>query len=442
MGWYLKVLRQYADFQGRARRKEYWTFFLINTIVTIALVNVHTGLADLYTLATLVPATAVSVRRLHDTGRSGFQLFLGLIPFIGAVILLIFFAEDSMSCGQNPKNGLAALRSPQLLHQGREAGMKLKDLFSDVFGKHTPEEVEEYFTVGTATTTPPIENVDTTWPKPWAFSRTFTAALVVYILFLWGWIAFHNENLIPGLIMIGSFAVPIATLIFFFEMNVRRNVSLFQVIRLLFMGGILSLLFTLRLYKLTAPLGLEWLGDSIAGLVEEPGKLLAVWTVAWIPKYRYKLNGLLFGAAVGAGFSAFESAGYAMRLGLLQGKGLNMGVMNDIIVRRGMLSPFGHIAWTAMSAGALWRVKGAKKFSLAMHQDIGFLKVFALAVVLHMLWNAPILPFLYKYVLLGSVAWGVIQGLIQEGLEELRAEKAAALAGRMPEVPIAPPGGQ
>jgi RsiW-degrading membrane proteinase PrsW (M82 family) len=308
-------------------------------------------------------------------------------------------------------------------------GFSLKDLFSEVFRKHSREEIEEYFTVGTPSTTPSIETIDTTWPKPWVFSKTFIGALVVYILFLSAWNEFGNVNLIPGLIMVGSFAVPIATLIFFVEMNARRNVSLYQVIRLLFMGGILSLILSLLLFQLTASMQLEWLGASVAGLAEEPGKLLALLTVTGVPKYRYKLNGLLFGAAVGTGFAAFESAGYALWVGLH-----DTDMMKDTIMVRGMLSPFAHIAWTAMCGAALWRVKGSGKFSLSMLKDVRFLKVFAVAVVLHMLWNSPLhLPFYGKYAILGVAAWIIILGLIQEGLKELRQEKSGSQ-----EVPTTP----
>jgi protease PrsW len=297
-----------------------------------------------------------------------------------------------------------------------------KDMFSEVFGKHSSDEIEEYFTVGTPSTTPAVSDLDTSWPKPWVFFRTFIGALVVYLLFLISWNVFGNLNLIPGLILVGSFAVPVTTLIFFFEMNAWRNISLYQLIRLLFLGGILSLILSLLLFELTAP-GLSWLGASLAGLVEEPGKLLALLAVASIPRYRYKLNGLLLGAAVGAGFAAFESAGYALRMGLQ-----DTNLMQDTIMVRGMLSPLGHIAWTAMCGAALWRVKGASKFSFSMLKDKRFLNVFALAVILHMLWNTPIsLPFYGKFAILGVVAWIVILGLIQEGLKELRAESAAAV---------------
>jgi len=301
-------------------------------------------------------------------------------------------------------------------------GFNLKDLFSEVFRKHSKDEIEDYFIVGTKKTTPPLNQVDTGWPKPWMFFRTFLSALVIYMLFLWAWDHFKNSNLIPGLIMVGSFAVPISTLLFFFEINAPRNFSLYQVIRLLFLGGILSLIFSLFLFQLTDYFGLGLLGASLAGLVEEPGKLFALLTVAGIAKYRYKLNGLLFGAAVGTGFAAFESAGYAFRFLLRHGD----DAMSNVILVRGMLSPFGHIAWTAMVGGALWRVKGDKKFSFKMLTDLGFLRVLAVAAVLHMLWNSPIeLPFYGKYVILGVAAWIVVLGIAQEGLKEIRAAKSA-----------------
>lgn len=301
----------------------------------------------------------------------------------------------------------------------RLESFNLRELFSEVFRKHGQDEIEEYFTVGTSRTTPPIHDVDATWPKPWVFFRTLVGTLLVYFLFVLAWREFRNPNLIPGLIMVGSFAVPLTTLIFFFEVNSRRNVSLYQVIRLLFLGGILSIILSLLLFEATTKLHMGWLGNSLAGLVEEPGKLLALLAVASNPRFAYKLNGLLFGAAVGAGFAAFESAGYALQAD-------NSSEMIDIITVRGLLSPFAHIAWTAMCGAALWRTKGNSRLSLKMLRDRRFLRVFIVAVASHMLWNCPIqLPFYGKYLILGLAVWIILLGLIQEGLRELRTEKTA-----------------
>ena len=107
MSWYLDVLRQYAVFRGRARRREYWMFFLVTTVIFVGLgiIDVVTGtfspavgiglLGGLYSLATLVPGIAVTVRRLHDTDRSGWWLLIALVPVIGALVLFIIMVLDS-----------------------------------------------------------------------------------------------------------------------------------------------------------------------------------------------------------------------------------------------------------------------------------------------------------------------------------------------------------
>lgn len=307
----------------------------------------------------------------------------------------------------------------------RLEGFKLGDVFSEALKKHSRDEVEDYFTVGAPSTTPTIDNVDTSWPKPWVFLRTFIAAAVLYFIFVQAWNQYGNEKLIPGLIMVGSFAVPISALIFFFEMNARKNVSLYQVIRLLFLGGIISITVSLIFYDLSDNMKLDWLGASLAGLAEEPGKLLALAIVVNMAKYRYTLNGLLFGAAVGTGFAAFESAGYALQAAFYSG---SSAAMLDSIMHRGMLSPFGHIIWTGMCGAALWKVKGAQPFKFEMLQDPKFYRVFIIAVILHMIWNSPIeLPFYAKHFILGIIGWIIIFSLIQSGLKQIKEEKTIAL---------------
>lgn len=119
MKWYLAVLRNYAGFSGRARRKEYWMFALFNLIFLIvamildnvlgtAIEGVGYGLFYiLYTLAVLIPGLAVSFRRLHDVGKSGWMILIVLIPIIGAIWLFVLTVTDSNSgenkYGPNPK---------------------------------------------------------------------------------------------------------------------------------------------------------------------------------------------------------------------------------------------------------------------------------------------------------------------------------------------------
>ena len=120
MSWYFEVLKKYAVFAGRARRKEYWYFCLFNILASILLgvIDGVTGMFDpetgfgllsgLYSLAVLIPGIAVSVRRLHDTNHSGWWLFIALVPLIGAIVLLVFMVRDSQQAendyGPNPKN--------------------------------------------------------------------------------------------------------------------------------------------------------------------------------------------------------------------------------------------------------------------------------------------------------------------------------------------------
>jgi uncharacterized membrane protein YhaH (DUF805 family) len=117
VNWYTKVLKQYVDFSGRARRTEYWMFTLFNVIILIVLGIVDRALGfgsfsgtsgggsvafsaslgvlgGIYSLAVLLPSLAVAVRRLHDTNRSGWWLLIGLIPIIGGIVLLVFFVLE------------------------------------------------------------------------------------------------------------------------------------------------------------------------------------------------------------------------------------------------------------------------------------------------------------------------------------------------------------
>jgi uncharacterized membrane protein YhaH (DUF805 family) len=95
MKWYLQVLKKYAVFSGRARRKEYWMFLLISIIISIvlAIIDGVVGTAILglvYSLAVLVPSIAVAVRRMHDIDKSGWWLLISFVPIIGIIVVLVF----------------------------------------------------------------------------------------------------------------------------------------------------------------------------------------------------------------------------------------------------------------------------------------------------------------------------------------------------------------
>ncbi len=121
--YYMHVLRNYAQFSGRARRAEYWYFVLFNLLIMIGLsiidgllgsFSAQAGmglLSGIYALAVLIPSIAVAVRRLHDSDKSAWWLLVLLIPFVGGLVLLILMVLDSTPgsnrYGDNPK-GVAA----------------------------------------------------------------------------------------------------------------------------------------------------------------------------------------------------------------------------------------------------------------------------------------------------------------------------------------------
>lgn len=117
MNYYSICLSKFADFSGRARRQEYWTFALVNCLIAMLLLTLGLAFGEdspasnimvtIFYLIMLVPNLSVSVRRLHDIGKSGWYMFLSLIPLIGGLILLIWSLMDSEpgenQYGKNPK---------------------------------------------------------------------------------------------------------------------------------------------------------------------------------------------------------------------------------------------------------------------------------------------------------------------------------------------------
>lgn len=123
MNWFLLALKKYAQFSGRSRRKEYWFFALFYLIIAfvVGFIDGAAGtmmaegkvgiLGLILGLAFLIPSLAVGVRRLHDTGRSGWWLLIAFVPLIGVIVLIVFYVQDSQpgdnQYGPNPKEVIA-----------------------------------------------------------------------------------------------------------------------------------------------------------------------------------------------------------------------------------------------------------------------------------------------------------------------------------------------
>ncbi|NRD79550.1 PrsW family intramembrane metalloprotease [Bacillus sp. BRMEA1] len=310
-----------------------------------------------------------------------------------------------------------AEKADGLPREKRSVDPKLRNIFSRVFRKHTDTEAERLFIVGTALTTPKIEEVTDTWPKPWLFSRVFIIAIIAYIGLYIGVSIFNNINFVPGLIVVGAFAVPFTTLIFFWEMNAPQNIAIYKIVYVVFIGGIIALLVALIFYDI---LGRNNINPITIGITEELAKVIAVIFFVRNIKYRYVLNGLLIGAAIGAGFAAFETAGYALR-SLLSG---SFHSLYFTILFRSIFAPGGHVAWAALTGAAICIVQGENHFNLNMLLRPKFIGIFFLVVAMHALWDSP-LHGIYPIgqILLMSGSWFIVFLLIRFGLKEIANKK-------------------
>lgn len=263
----------------------------------------------------------------------------------------------------------------------------LRTLFGQIFVKHSRQEAEEIFACGTAATTPVLSVNNTVWPQPWLFSRILLAFAAAFVMLHLCCESFQNLNAYPGTIILGSFMVPVATFVFFFELNTPKNVSFFTAMKIFLVGGCASLLLTLLLFDLFPVDEMDYLGAILVGIIEELGKLgIVAFFICQEKDAKYTVNGLLIGAAVGAGFAAFESAGYAFQILLNYG----YSEMIDNIFLRAVLAPGGHVVWAAMSGYAIMLIKGDQPFSLSFLSNGGFWKIFWMPVALHSVWDMPI----------------------------------------------------
>jgi protease PrsW len=249
-----------------------------------------------------------------------------------------------------------------------------------------------------------------------------------------------------------------ATLMLIWELNTPRNVSLVEVIKLFVLAGGLSVVIITLWYLIPG------FGD-LPGIVEETSKLLAVIIVTYGARgarYPYQLNGILFGATVGAAYACSETLGYAMDVfgpglvqfvkgggydqifaNLPQGAAVSWGVILMPVMKatianlnlRGIESPLGHVVWTAITAGAFWRVKGDRCASLSMAFDGRFLRAFIIPVLMHTIWDAGIIipnlnGIVATFVLpigTGAISWFVLLTMIQQGLHQVRDMQKAQL---------------
>lgn len=325
--------------------------------------------------------------------------------------------------------------------------LKFGDFFKEAFKRHSRGEANEIFACGTPSTTPAISEVATEWPKPWLWSRVLLVLAATFAGLVALYQYFGNPLALPGVIFMGALLVDFSLLVFFFETNAPRNVSITEAVKMFFIGGVASLLAVMMLHKVIPGAGTGAIDAALlTGLIEELAKILIVAFFMSRAKGRvYVLNGLLIGAAVGAGFSVFENAGYAFS-GFLDNfiAAYNYAVQNNageaFIYNYGYQAIMdstscrllgnlgGHAAWAAVEGAALALCAKGDKFEWNQLSNPRFLAFAAICVVFHGLWDAYVpyladiaVPFVgsLKGVLLIVAVWVVIAVMLNRGLAQI-----------------------
>lgn len=319
---------------------------------------------------------------------------------------------------------------------GRHVNLEFGHFFSEVSRRHTKDQAEQIFIYGTSSTTPTIQEAGYQWRRPWLYSRILAVMLLSLAALSVIWFFFGNVLMLPGIMLLGAFSTPFATLVFFYEMNVPRNISFLEMLEDFFMGGVASI-------ALVHPLSIFIPGNGtgafvpamLTGLFEELAKLVIIaFVIHRSVEGRYILNGLLFGAAVGAGFASFESAGYAFGVLLKAASELSpseasvamtessiimlessIAMMANIIMR-GLLAIGGHVAWSAVTGAALSIALNRGPFTWKVLGNPKFWGLFAIPIVFHGLWDWLTLLAVIPLVL---GIWVVLLVLIRRGFLEV-----------------------
>ena len=170
-----------------------------------------------------------------------------------------------------------------------------KDLLRNTFQKHSDEELDDIFVCGTKNTTPDIKNIKPKDAIAWVYFKILVFFIIAYIPTRMGYITYGNLNFLPAMIMLGAFAIPVTVLMFFYEINLFRNIPFYKVVKYFVLGGALSLIFTILLSTLGLNKDIStYSGALMVGLVEEVAKVIVVALFLFkSKKSNYILDGFL-----------------------------------------------------------------------------------------------------------------------------------------------------
>ena len=239
--------------------------------------------------------------------------------------------------------------------------------------------------------------------------KTLLGGFLLWVVTIIVTIATQNTNLVPTIILIGSFLVPFTVVLFVIE-RVTGTISTMQLVTAFFVGGVLGVLGASLLESDLRPGAGLYL---LVGFVEELVKGVLLVVVGWRVRPKTARQGALLGATVGAGFSAFESAGYAFNAAITT-RGIDLSSLLQTEVARAVLSPVGHVLWTAILGSVLFGVAhGRPRFRWAWQ----ILVAYVVVAVLHGLWDSnSTISTLLAFVLTGTPFSAAQNGTVPSSL--------------------------
>ncbi|MQS75334.1 PrsW family glutamic-type intramembrane protease [Companilactobacillus halodurans] len=328
--------------------------------------------------------------------------------------------DDSQAAQEIPHQSIIDSATSHLNSwTGGQGSVKVswKEFFGQVFKPHTEKEAEEIFSAGTEKTTPSLQEISNDKVQPWLFSRILVTILLAGIL-LSVLTTLNTGNRMGdqiAMLVVIAIAVPMSALVLFFETNVYKNISFYRVGKIMLIGGILSLIVSIIGYHvLPNDNSLSFFSVLLIGFIEETAKVLvAAYFVRKLNVNRI-LNGLLIGAAVGTGFSAFENIQY-----MVDGYQL---VSMETALQRTLLSISDHTEWCAIATAALVIAKGTGKLTSNSFWDMRFLRFFGLVMIIHMLWDWSLFDSFtnVRYIVLAIITWVTVFVMIHAGLNEVK----------------------
>ena len=211
--------------------------------------------------------------------------------------------------------------------------------------------------------------------------QIFVSGLLLLFLVEWTLVATGDPNYVPSAILLGAFLVPVTFVTYLYERLPNWDVPLPPVAICFIYGGVLGTVVAGNLeYDLMRTLG--FLPKVGIGVIEESAKLILPLLFYFLGRYRSEAAGIVLGVATAAGFAGLETMGYGF-VSLLGAKG-NLGVLDEVLLVRGLTSPAGHIAWTGLVCAVLWRER-LKAAHATFNWRVG--GAFVTAVILHALWD-------------------------------------------------------